>query len=392
MINDIKQEDISETAKEIFKNFSNDPNMSYQELIAKLKSEGAVEEAKLFHNILHLCNQVGNFENENKMVPSNLLVVFAPNLSRLIDPALFSEDDSNLSPAEKMNRMREEKAKQEKVMGQQRFISAVKDKQFSTSFSQSYPVEATKLSEAYKEYPPRVIPKKVASVAVMPKAVKASKSAFNPISLLKRAGAWLSKPFKAAWGALTRKSKESALKVGPPHANNQSAKQSDVVASRTTNQATTPPVSPTVTSQFTAVQPNSASPKRQEPLIAQARIAHKKEDVEEIAQFGDLPPPDFGPPPSIPSSDTQKLEGAQKQSQKLGAQGGVVAQTRQKFEQPVDVPRDPEKRQSYIPDGGITKGKVQELKQMFDKKSKPDHESEHDATKNSGPRGTNKSS
>lgn len=388
MINDIKQEDISETAKEIFKNFSNDPNMSYQELIAKLKSEGAVEEAKLFHNILHLCNQVGNFENENKMVPSNLLVVFAPNLSRLIDPALFSEDDSNLSPAEKMNRMREEKAKQEKVMGQQRFISAVKDKQFSTSFSQSYPVEATKLSEAYKEYPPRVIPKKEASVAVMPKAVKASKSGFSPVSLLKRAGAWLSKPFKAAWGAIKRKPKESAPKVGPVvnTANSQWEKKREDTANQ--NPVIPPQVSPTITSQFTAVKPNNASLKRQEPLIAQARIAHKKEDVEEIAS--DLPPPDFGPPPPIPSSDTQKLEEVQKQSQKMGEQGGIVAQTRQKFEQPAVAPRDPGMRKAYMPDGGIAKSKVQELKQMFEKRPKTDPD-DPDKTKAPSTRGSNKS-
>ncbi|MBI2792900.1 MAG: hypothetical protein HYX61_13200 [Gammaproteobacteria bacterium] len=335
--------------------------------IEELIQAGYMEEAKLLHNLMHVSYLVVVNSEKNKATAYNMAAqFFAPQLDRIINV-----NPNTMEEAAKMGLSAYARSAKttEDILGINRTESTKngEEKSFAQTFDQKYPKAANELAHQYKSISQ---PVKIFGIK-MPKFIGNAIKKLTSSKKARNQSDELAKQLRAQTVTALQEKRKSETESKTRQAGFPQSSQN------------IPSANPSQTV-FKQVRQASTEEVRQEPILAQTRkIAHEEnESVKDI-----LPPPNFGPPPLPPeTSNSDPVIAPLSDTQKLGEQSGVVAQVKQKFENPVDAPRDPQKRQSYIPDGGIAKGKVQELKQIFEKelKSKPDDPD----TKSPGTRGT----
>jgi hypothetical protein len=131
--------DWSDEANASFKEFLNNPSMSFYDLTQDLMKKNAVEEARILHNLLHMCHIVLQHQSKNKMGANNIHTTFAPSLAIFVKQRL-ALDPSTQASAYNIDTLNS---------GAHRLINAFKDPSFRYDFAKTYPEQQMKLEESY---------------------------------------------------------------------------------------------------------------------------------------------------------------------------------------------------------------------------------------------------
>ncbi|MGD9591539.1 MAG: Rho GTPase-activating protein [Candidatus Berkiella sp.] len=128
--------------------------MSFEQLIDNLIARKLYDEAKVLHNILHLCYQASLQGEANKMPASNLFLALGPSIGQCFDLAL---DPSSVAFGLSKHPLSQHKG------GQAQFLKAMKQENtyFSKPFFAARPDIANEMAKEYedkKKYPPLVKP------------------------------------------------------------------------------------------------------------------------------------------------------------------------------------------------------------------------------------------
>jgi hypothetical protein len=128
-----------------FQAFVNDPSMSFENFIQRLLEKGAIEEAKVFHNLLYLFHRIYHFHAKNNMHENEIFKIVAEPLTH------FSNNGLPFAISSKKHFGQTLKFSQEQLtQGEKRLVEAIKNKYFEENFTQRFPLESTSLVKLYQ--------------------------------------------------------------------------------------------------------------------------------------------------------------------------------------------------------------------------------------------------
>ncbi|MBI2791288.1 MAG: hypothetical protein HYX61_04970 [Gammaproteobacteria bacterium] len=128
-----------------FRAFVNDPSMPFENFIQRLLEKGAIEEAKVFHNLLYLFHRIYHFHAKNNMHENEIFKIIAEPLTH------FSNNGLPFALSSRKHFGQTLKFSQEQLtQGEKRLVEAIKNKYFEKNFTQRFPVESASLVKLYQ--------------------------------------------------------------------------------------------------------------------------------------------------------------------------------------------------------------------------------------------------